>query len=144
MQLHDLQPKSHNKTSKKRLGRGGQYGKTSGRGHKGQKARAGSGPRPQIRDRIKKIPKLRGYQFNPVSEKPAVINVGKLSEYVVADDIVTPRFLVRAGAIKKRGGQIPDVKILGDGEIDVAVTVTKCATSESAREKIEKADGEVK
>ena len=63
MQLHQLQPK-HSKKRKKIVGRGGKRGKTSGRGHKGQKARAGHRIRPEERDAIKKIPKKRGHGKN--------------------------------------------------------------------------------
>ncbi|HEY4495498.1 MAG TPA: uL15 family ribosomal protein, partial [Candidatus Paceibacterota bacterium] len=68
MQLHQLQ---RNKKARKgiRVGRGGKRGKTSGRGTKGQKARAGHRIRPEIRDAIKKLPKRRGYRFNPIGEK---------------------------------------------------------------------------
>ena len=59
MQLHELKRATPNKTAK-RVGRGGGRGKTSGRGTKGQKARAGHSIRPDIREQLKKIPKLRG------------------------------------------------------------------------------------
>ena len=83
MQLHDLKPSSSRQT-KKRIGRGGKRGKTSGRGHKGQAARAGNSTRPEMREMIKKIPKLRGHGINRAqtvnSEKvaPTVINVAAL------------------------------------------------------------------
>jgi len=63
MQLHELKRKTKAKT-KKRVGRGGIRGKTSGRGHKGQNARAGHRVRPEIRDMFKKLPKLRGHGVN--------------------------------------------------------------------------------
>lgn len=142
MQIHDLQPEHENK-SKKRVGRGGRRGKTSGRGHKGQKARAGGTPRPQIRDRIKKLPKLRGYQFKSIQEKPQVVNVGSLQEVVNEDDIISPSYLVEAGLVDEKGGKLPRVKILGDGEITTAVTIEGCEISASAQEKIESAGGTV-
>lgn len=142
MQLHDLQPKSRSK--KKRIGRGGAHGKTSGRGHKGQLARAGGTPRPQIRDRIKKIPKLRGYQNNPVGKKAVAVNISDFVHIVDKDDFVSPQFLVSHNVVRKRGNQNPKVKILGDGDIDTAITVVRCDVSSSAREKIEAAGGEVR
>ena len=63
MQTHDLQRNNKNKKSQQ-VGRGGTRGKTSGRGHKGQSARAGNKKRPALRDIIKKLPKKRGYRFN--------------------------------------------------------------------------------
>lgn len=142
MQLHDLKPKS--RASKKRIGRGGARGKQSGRGHKGQLARAGGTPRPQIRDRIKKIPKLRGYKHNPVKEKPVAVNVAQLERVAQKGEIISPQFLVASGVIRKGGGQTPKVKILGHGDIDLAVTVVRCQVSDTAKEKIEKAGGEVR
>lgn len=141
MQLHDLKPKSRAK--KKRVGRGGQYGKQSGRGHKGQLARAGGTPRPQIRDRIKKIPKLRGYKHNPVKDKPVAVNVSDINQFAEKDDTVSPQWLAEHGLVRTSGGQAPKVKILGDGEIDTAITVVRCQVSQSAQEKIESAGGEV-
>lgn len=143
MQLHDLQPKTK-KDNKKRVGRGGPHGKTSGRGHKGQLARAGGTPRPQIRDRIKKIPKLRGYNNNPVGEKPVAVNLSTLSQIVTDGDVVSPRFLVKADILQKEGDKIPAVKILGEGEIDAEVTIVDCEISNSAEKKIEAAGGEVR
>lgn len=143
MQLHDLQPNHHSSKKKKRVGRGGRRGKTSGRGHKGQKARAGGTPRPQIRDRIKKLPKLRGYNFNSHREKPVAVNLSALEGVVSKDDIVTPRFLEEHGLLERESGSLPAVKILGSGEISTAIKVVGCDTSESARNKIEDAGGTV-
>jgi large subunit ribosomal protein L15 len=143
MQLNDLQPKTDS-PDKKRVGRGGAYGKTSGRGHKGQLARAGGTPRPQIRDRIKKIPKLRGYNNNPVGDKPVAINIGAVAQVAESGDHISPQFLVRNNLLQKNGDRIPPVKILGDGEIDTDVIVVGCSISVSARDKVEAAGGEVK
>jgi len=142
MQLNDLQPKT-DKDDKKRVGRGGSRGKTCGRGHKGQLARAGGTPRPQIRDRIKKLPKLRGYDNNPVQEKPVAVNVGSLADVVEEDTHVTPQLLVNAGLIQKKGNRIPPIKILGHGSIDTAVIVAGCDISDTARKKIAAAGGDI-
>lgn len=143
MQLNDLQPKTQ-KDSKTRVGRGGPKGKTSGRGHKGQLARAGGTPRPQIRDRIKKLPKLRGYYNNPVQDKPVAVNVGTIASVASSGDFVSPQYLVQKGIIQKEGDRIPAVKILGSGSINTDVIVTGCNTSETAQEKIAAADGTVR
>lgn len=142
MQLHDLEPKTE-KDDKKRVGRGGAHGKTSGRGHKGQLARAGGTPRPQLRDRIKKIPKLRGYDNNPVQDKPVAVNLGAIEEVVESGDYVTPQFLAKTGLIQKAGNKLPAVKILGSGSLDTEVTVAGCDISQSAREQVKAAGGEV-
>ncbi len=142
MQLHDLKPKS--RATKKRIGRGGAHGKTSGKGHKGQKARAGGTPRPQMRDRIKKIPKLRGYRNKPVKAKAVAVNVADFASLVEKGGVVSPQFLIESGIIHTSGAQAPKVKILGDGDIDTAVTVVRCQVSASAKEKIEAAGGEVR
>lgn len=142
MQLHDLKPKS--RASKKRIGRGGAHGKQSGRGHKGQLARAGGTPRPQMRDRIKKIPKLRGYKHNPVKKKPVAVNVAQLQRVATKGDVVSPQYVVEHGLVRKSGAQTPKIKILGQGDISTAVTVVRCQVSEAAKEKIEEAGGEVR
>ncbi len=142
MQLHDLEPKT-DKEDKKRVGRGGSRGKTSGRGHKGQLARAGGTPRPQLRDRIKKIPKLRGYDNNSVQEKPVAVNLGAIEQIVSSGDYVTPQFLAKAGLIQKSGNKLPKVKILGGGELETEITVAGCDISASAHKQVEEAGGEV-
>ncbi|MEX2369061.1 MAG: uL15 family ribosomal protein [Candidatus Paceibacterota bacterium] len=142
MQLHDLKPKS--RATKKRIGRGGAHGKQSGRGHKGQKARAGGTPRPQIRDAIKKIPKLRGYRNKPIGNKAVAVNLASVARVAGKGDIVSPQFLVAQGIVRKSGAQNPKVKILGGGDIKVAVSIVRCEVSDTAREKIEAAGGEIK
>lgn len=143
MQLNDLQPKTDS-DDKTRVGRGGPKGKTCGRGQKGQLARAGGTPRPQMRDRLKKLPKLRGYNNNPVTDKPVAVNVGAVASVVTSGDYVTPKYLVDKELVYKEGGQIPSVKILGMGSIDTDIIVAGCEVSDSAREKITEAGGEVK
>lgn len=67
MQIHDLK-RSYKNKSDRIIGRGGKRGKTSGRGGKGQTARAGNKRRPELRDIIKRLPKLRGYQFKSIQK----------------------------------------------------------------------------
>jgi ribosomal protein L15 len=76
MQIHNLKRKHKNKKDRI-VGRGGKHAKTSGRGGKGQTARAGNKRRPELRDIIKKLPKLRGYQFNSI-QKEFVLTQDKL------------------------------------------------------------------
>jgi len=147
MQLHELQPTAPRK-SEKRIGRGGKRGKTSGRGHKGQKARAGNSTRPEMREQIKKIPKLRGHGINRaqtvIGNKvvPVVINVAAL-EVLESGTEVTPKTLVAAGLVATRRKKAPAVKILGNGELSKKLSVSGCTVSKTAKEKIEKAGGSV-
>ena len=142
MQLHTLKREHPNKKSQQ-VGRGGTRGKTSGRGGKGQTARAGNKSRPQMRDIIKKIPKLRGYRFASHDIKASPVNVGALNVFAVGA-IINPATLFEANLIRRVGGKLPKVKILGNGEITVKVSVVDCITSKNAREKIEKAGGSIK
>ncbi len=143
MQLNQLKRKNKNK-SKKIVGRGGTRGKTSGRGTKGQNARSGRKKRPEIRDRIKKIPKLRGYHFNSTEAKFLVINVGALGKVYEKGEEVNMTSLKAKGLISFKKGVFPVVKILGTGELTQAITVVGCKVSTSALEKIKKAGGTVK
>lgn len=144
MQLHQIKPKNKPK-KKKRIGRGNKKGTYSGRGVKGQKARAGRKLQPIIREIIKKYPKLRGYNFNPLKNKPAVeiINLSQIELKFKEGDIITPKVLIEKGLIKKIKGKVPQVKILGKGEITKKIIVKNCFVSNSAKEKIEKAKGKV-
>ena len=142
MELNTLKREHPNK--KKRLvGRGGTRGKTSGRGGKGQTARAGNKRRPEMRDIIKKIPKLRGYRFHSVSSKFTPVNVGALNVFK-AGEVITPKALFEQNIIRNLGGKLPTVKILGTGEITVKVTVSGCLFSKTAKDKIEKIGGSIK
>ena len=114
MQFHQLSPKTKFKKYR-RIGRGGKRGTYSGRGIKGQKARAGAKIRPQMRDILKKIPKLRGYKFKSYRPKPAVVNIGDLEKKFKNGDTVSPETLFKAGFIGKIKGRLPKVKVLGGG-----------------------------
>lgn len=145
MQLHELKRRTPNK-KKKTVGRGGTRGKTSGRGHKGQKARAGHRIRPEIRDFIKKLPKLRGRGVNsntPVSDAKYPVNLSVLNTIFKDGDKVTPATIKKSGIIKTRKGTFPKIKILGTGDIDKKLTIADCSVSKAAAEKIEKAGGKV-
>lgn len=142
MQLHTLTRKTEQK-DEKRVGRGGSRGKTSGRGTKGQKARAGHSIRPDIREKLKKLPKLRGYRFTSIQSKPSVVNLSSLEVAFASGDAVNPKTLQERGLVRSRKGTTPAVKILGTGEISKKLTVSGCTVSTSAKEKIEKAGGSV-
>ncbi len=140
--LHNLQPPCGSKPSRKRVGRGrgSGLGKTSGRGHKGQKARSGSsipawfegGQMPLHR----RTPK-RGFRSRDRTEY-RIVNLRDLDDVEEAE--ITPELLRARGLIGS--GRSP-VKVLGDGEVERALTVRAHAFSDSARRKIEEAGGTV-
>ena len=148
MQLHELQRATQKKTAK-RIGRGGKRGKTSGRGHKGQKARAGNSGVPQMREIIKKLPKLRGHGTNRARTvnaervRPVVVNVATLEKAFDGGAEINPQTLVTHNVLQTARKKAPKVKILGDGVVTKKFTVTGCEVSKSAQEKIEAAGGTV-
>jgi large subunit ribosomal protein L15 len=142
MQMNNL--KRQTKRIKVRLhGRGGKRGKTSGRGTKGQNARAGRKFRPVMRDTIKKLPKLRGYAFNSHKDKPVAINLNQLDVFAKGE-VVSLQTLAEKGVLNTKLGKFPAVKILGTGEVKNALNFERVNVSKEARAKIEKAGGTVK
>ena len=141
LQMHNLKPAPGAKKDRTRIGRGeGSKGKTSGRGDKGTKKRY------QVRPGFEggqlplymRLPKLRGFK-SPFKKEYQVVNVSALGELFPEGGEVTVDALVAKGAV--RGG-FP-VKVLGDGDITVAVTVKGAKASASAKAKIEAAGGSV-
>jgi len=146
MQFHTLKRIHANKRSVQ-VGRGGKRGKTSGRGGKGQTARAGHKMYPQIRDMIKKIPKLRGRgksSFKSFQTPFTPINLEMLEKAYAVGSTVSPETLLTAKVISLQSGRVPPVKILGRGTISKKLTVSGCSVSASAKAAIEKAGGEIK
>ncbi len=148
MQLHQLHPKTK-RTTAKRIGRGGKRGKTSGKGGKGQTARAGGRPRPEMRDIIKRIPKLRGHGKNRArtvnNERilPTVVNLASLEKLFASGDNVSPQTLHGKGVINLLKGKLPKVKVLGTGELTKKLTLSGVTYSASVKEKVEKAGGTI-
>ena len=142
MQLHQIKIKISK--PKKRIGRGGKRGTYSGRGNKGQKSRAGRKMRPEWRDLLKKIPKLRGYKFKPVNAKMVVLNLARLNELFKENETINIESLLKKGLIAKMNKKIPAVKIVGDGEVNKKLIIEGLKISASAKEKIEKAGGTIK
>ena len=142
MQLHELKP-NHKRTKGKRIGRGGKRGTYSGRGIKGQRTRAGRKMVPPIRQLIKKYPKLRGYRFKSRKQKIAIINIKDLEKAFKKGDLISPRSLIEKRLVRKIKGKIPEVKILGQGNLTKKLIVKGFQLSESAKEKIKKAKGEI-
>ncbi|MCK5589278.1 MAG: 50S ribosomal protein L15 [Candidatus Pacebacteria bacterium] len=148
MQINELKKNNPNKTRKK-VGRGGKRGKTSGKGMKGQKSRTGNSTRPALRDIIKKIPKLRGQGINGNKNKEIInkyfaINLNQLESVFSDGDIVNQETLFEKSLAKKRNGKIQRIKILANGELTKKVTVEGLLISKTAQEKIEKVGGNVK
>lgn len=142
MSLHNLKPAPGSHKSKRRVGRGmsSGWGKTSGRGHKGQGARSGGTKGPLFEGGQMpihmRLPK-RGFNNAEFRKEYAPVNVSALSKFE-AGATVTPAELFEAGLIRKRGSA---VKVLGNGDISVALTVHAHGFSTSAIEKIEAAGG---
>lgn len=142
IKVHHLRPAPGAKRDRYRVGRGeaGKRGKTAGRGTKG------TGARKNVPENFEggqmplhmRLPKLRGFQ-NPYKVTYQVVNVAQLGELFPEGGAVSAEQLVAAGAVRK--GQ--PVKVLGTGELTVALQVSADAVSASAREKIEKAGGSV-
>jgi large subunit ribosomal protein L15 len=142
LKLHHLRPAPGAHTDKTRVGRGeASKGKTAGRGTKGTKARATvargfeGGQMPLHR----RVPKLRGFSNAAFTTRYQVVNVGRLAELFPKGGDVTPESLAAAGAVRR--GEL--VKILGEGELSVAVRISAHKVSGSAQSKIEAAGGSV-
>ena len=146
MKLHDLRPNEGGGVkAKKRLGRGiaSGTGKTSGRGHKGQKARSGGGVRPGFEGGqmplFRRLPK-RGFT-NVFKKQYAIVNVEALNQCDNGSDITLDTLVDRG--IVKRADAVDGLRVLGNGEINVSVNVKAEHFTKSAAEKIEAAGGKV-
>jgi len=145
MQIHKIKSKTK-RTRSIRVGRGGKRGKTSGRGTKGQKSRAGAKLRPEMRDIIKKIPKLRGRGRNintPIKEW-RTITLASLDKYYkdgeeVSFKTLNEKKLISAVTMRRRG-----VKIVKTGELSKALNISGVPVTNSVKEIVEKAGGSVK
>jgi large subunit ribosomal protein L15 len=142
LKLHDLKPAPGARKAKMRVGRGeASKGKTAGRGTKGTKARYQvplgfeGGQMPLHR----RLPKLKGFSNALFTTTYQVVNVGRLAELYPAGGDVTPDTLAEGGAVRR--GEL--VKVLGSGDLSVALRVSAHAVSASAKAKIEAAGGSV-
>ncbi len=146
MQSHELKRVTKNKKHRQ-MGRGGTRGKTSGRGTKGQNARAGHKKRPEIRDFIKRLPKLRGRGKNlntSIQTKFSVVNLGLLNKLCKNGDTISPETLVKHNVLTLIKGNLPKVKVLAKGDLDKKLSFEGCIVSAPAKAVIEKAGGSVK
>jgi len=141
MQAHEI--KSIGDKRKKRVGRGGKRGTTSGRGTKGQKARSGRRIRPQFRDILKKIPKKKGYRVHIFKQNSAVVNLKDLEKKFESGAEVSPKTLHEKGLVSMVSGKITRVKILGAGSINKNFVIKGCLFSEKAKEILEKSGSRI-
>ena len=141
MKLHELHPAEGSTTAQKRLGRGSGsgLGKTSGKGHKGAKARSGGGKRPGFEGGqmplYRRVPK-RGFN-NVFGTEYAEVNVERL-EVFEDGDVVNAQALLEKKIIRK---ELDGVKVLGGGDLTKKLTVQAAKFTGSAKEKIEAAGG---
>jgi large subunit ribosomal protein L15 len=142
MKLHELSPNEGSTSTRKRRGRGAGsgLGKTSGRGHKGQNARSGGGVRPGFEGGqnplYKRVPK-RGFNNDRFATVFAIVNLDQLNRFEAGTE-VTPELLLNEGILKNPKDGI---KILGNGDLNVQLTVKAHKFSQSATEKIQAAGG---
>ncbi len=142
MKLSELVPAPGSRKKRKRVGRGpgSGHGKTSCRGHKGQKSRSGGGTKPGFEGGQmplqRRLPK-RGFT-NIFAKQYAIVNISTLNR--IDETTITPDVLIKEGILKN---VLDGVKILGNGEITKQVNVKAHAFSASAKEKIEKAKGTI-
>ncbi|MCH5287682.1 MAG: 50S ribosomal protein L15 [Christensenellaceae bacterium] len=142
MKLHELKPAAGSTTASKRLGRGvgSGLGKTSGKGHKGAKARSGGGKRPGFEGGqmplYRRVPK-KGFSNYPFRTIYETVNVERL-EVFENGDVVTPETLIEKGIIRK---VCDGVKIMGNGDLTKKLTVKAAKFTATAKEKIEAVGG---
>lgn len=140
MKLHELKPAYGSKETRKRIGRGGKYSKTAGKGEKGQNARSGGGVRPGFEGGqlplFRRLGK-RGFSNARFKKVYACVNISDLNRFD-ENTIVTPELLIETGLIKK---ELAGIKILGNGELTKKLTVKANKFSTSAKEKIENIGG---
>lgn len=135
----------------RRVGRGqsSTRGKQSGRGGKGQTARAGAKIRPAMRDIIKKIPKRRGYGKNrgrtvwEMKPRPHAVTLAQLEATFDAGAEITPKTLVERGVLNTKSGRTPMVKIIGSEGVSKKFSIKGATFSAGAKAAIEKAGGQV-
>lgn len=143
MRIHELKPAEGSTHRKKRVGRGiaSGWGKTSGRGHKGQGQRSGGGKGPYFEGGqtplVRRLPK-RGFT-NVFQKVYAEVKLNDLNRFAPGT-VITPELLIESGLVKKVNDGI---KVLGNGELNQALTVQAHSFTKSAAAKIEKAGGTV-
>jgi large subunit ribosomal protein L15 len=141
VKLHELKPPNGARKSAKRVGRGpgSGNGKTSGKGHKGQKSRSGGGKGPGFEGGqmplYRRLPK-RGFNNSAFRDRWAIVNLSDLTR--LGADRIDTKLLVERGLVK---GAFEGIKILGDGKLERPIHIQAHAISAGARQKLEAAGG---
>lgn len=142
MKLENLSPAYGSTKSRKRIGRGGKYSKTAGKGEKGQNARSGGGVRVGFEGGqlplFRRLGK-RGFNNTRFATVYATVNISDLNRFEDGT-VVTPELLIETGLVKK---QLDGIKILGNGELTKKLTVKATSFSKSAKTKIESVGGTI-
>lgn len=139
MQIHNISPKTKPKKGRY-IGHGGKKGTYCGKGIKGQRSRTGARIRPQIRDLIKKVPKMRGYDWTLMrsKKKTILINLDLLEKHFSNNDIVNKDTLFKKGLLKDIRSP---VKILNKGNLSKILKIEKIPASKKAIDLITKLGG---
>lgn len=147
--LHTLKRMTKRRYRRVGRGQGSSRGKQSGRGGKGQTARAGHKIRPEMRDIIKKLPKRRGYgknrgrTVNPSRKEAVPVSLARVVAVFPDGAEITPKILKEKGIIRERGPLFPPIKIMGGADVNKKLSFKGCVVSGTARALIEKAGGSV-
>lgn len=145
MKINELKPAEGSKRRPKRVGRGlgSGHGRTSTKGHKGQKSRSGGAKGPGFEGGQmplqRRLPK-RGFSNAPFKKEYTIVNLDDINKIADKVEIITPEVLIENGVIKKLKDGL---KILGNGDINKAITIKTHAISKTARQKIEAKGGKV-
>ena len=143
MQLNQIKSKLP-RPSKKRVGRGGKKGTYSGRGLKGQKARAGNHFEPIIRPLIKRFHKLKGVKFPSSSWEKVALSLDDLEKNFAEGETVSLKTLREKKIVVLKAGQKVKVKILNTGQLKKKLIFEGCQFSKAAREAVEKTGSQIK
>ncbi len=145
MKIHELKPAEGSKRRPKRIGRGlgSGHGRTSTKGHKGQKARSGGAKGPGFEGGQmplqRRLPK-RGFSNALFKKEYAIVNLDDINKIIDEVEVITPEILLQKGIINKLKNGL---KVLGNGDIKKAITIKTHAISKTARQKIEAKGGKV-
>lgn len=139
--MHELKPK-HKRRVKKRVGRGGKKGTYSGKGVKGQKARAGRNLAPVVRELLKRYPKRKGYRGSRRQRKPQSLTLKAVAKKFSAKETVSPQSLLKKGLLSQKKGSL-QVKIVGTEGLQEPLVFQDCLFSAGARKAIEQSGGTI-
>ncbi|MGB9763137.1 MAG: uL15 family ribosomal protein [Minisyncoccia bacterium] len=143
MLINDLKP-VHKPKEVKRIARGGKRGTYSGRGQKGQRSRAGAKIKPQLREYIIRLPKIRGAGFKKPNLEVLEVKLSDLKKKLPQGGEVTPSVLEKLGLIERQSNKNYIIKILGKADLTASYNISNCFVSKTAQESILKAGGKIK